>query len=351
MSIRVCSICKSPGVTKSTCPLNKNAKNKNTVGHVNAMRKIREYLKKKDKAKKLKHETNVNTTKVSKTYKNSSCQRSISKYSDGNKLPRIIVLDNDECLGQFGLFSTLYVYARYTKDPYKIDLNILRNSCVKYLFPYGVARPYLINMFKLIEKFKNSGKIDGLIMYTSAPNSLSDGKSGYVYFLKDCIEQYCGTRGIYDKVLHRNNVVAKVSSCGATIKDLGNTLLTANNRKLLMNSQNTPGKKKLTTYVNNYTKYICMVDDKPQNIVCRSGKALGISPYEYEGTSNIFKKCINSVPNLRNKLEYYRDSHNNNKSIYACILEEAEHNHKLYGSHKNNIDLARISKHIKKIYA
>ena len=48
---RVCSICKSPNVTKSTCPLNKNAKNKNIKGHVNAVKKIKEYLKCKEKMK------------------------------------------------------------------------------------------------------------------------------------------------------------------------------------------------------------------------------------------------------------------------------------------------------------
>ena len=83
---RVCSICKSPGVTKSTCPLNKNAKNKNSALHVNATRKINSYLKRKQVAKKQAVKKQV-----------------VTEY----KFPKIIVLDNDECLGQFGLLSWL----------------------------------------------------------------------------------------------------------------------------------------------------------------------------------------------------------------------------------------------------
>ena len=163
------------------------------------------------------------------------------------------------------------MYARYSRDPYKVDLRLLRNACVKYLFPYGVGRPHLTDMFQLIKRLKEKGKINKLVMYTSAPNNLSDGKGGYVHFLKDCIEQYCGTPGIYDKVLHRNNVIARVSRCGATIKDLGNTLLTSSQRKALVQSKNTKEKRKLTNYVNENTKYIFMVDDKPGNVNKRSG--------------------------------------------------------------------------------
>ena len=85
-------------------------------------------------------------------------------------------------MGQFGLFSSLYVYARLSKDPYKINIEELKNACVKHLFPYGVARPYLMELFTLLKKLKQHNKLDGVVMYTSAPNNLTDGKSGYVYF-------------------------------------------------------------------------------------------------------------------------------------------------------------------------
>jgi hypothetical protein len=149
MSLRVCSICKSPGATKSTCPLNKNAKNKNLKLHVNATKQIKLYLKQKKQ-----------NTKPTESP------------------PKFVVLDNDECLGQFGLFSCLYVYSRMTRDPYIVDLVELKKACVRYLFPNGIARPYLKEFFELLKLLKTKNKIDGVVMYTSAPNNLSDGKSG-----------------------------------------------------------------------------------------------------------------------------------------------------------------------------
>lgn len=354
---KYCSICKSPNVTKSTCPLNKNAKNKNVKGHINAVKKIKEYLKCKEKMKKQSQgkqrichiPLRKQGYEPSKTNRTNRSNR-IDKTNASNIQPRIIVLDNDECLGQFGLFSSLYVYSRFSKDPYKINIQELKEACIKYLFPYGVARPYLVELFNLIKKLKHEKKLDGLVMYTSAPNNLSDGKSGYVHFLKDCIETYCDCKNIYDKVLHRNNVIAKVSSCGATIKDLGNVLLTGNQRKVINTNQSTLEKRKLTNYVNTNTKNILMIDDKPDNIKTRSGKALGVSSYDYEGTSRIFENCIKSVTNLKKKLEYYRDPENEKLSVYEGILKEADENHIKYQSHKHNKDFIKVIKSIKYIY-
>ena len=334
-SKRVCSICKSPGVTKSTCPLNKNAKNKNMKTHINAAKKIKLYLKQKETKKEIKKETKKDANK---------CNKILS-----DECPKLVVLDNDECLGQFGLFSSLYVYARMINDPYKINIEELKKACVKYLFPNGIARPYLLELFTLLKHLKLEKKIDGVIMYTSAPNNLSDGKAGYVYFLKDCIELYCNCHGIYDKVLHRNNIIARTSSCGATIKDIGNVLLTCQQRKIACGDDNYK-KRKIINYINQYTKNIIMIDDKPNNIRNRSGKCIGISQYEYEGNSYIFKKCINSVFNLRKKLDYYRDPDNKQVTVYQGILKEADQNYKKYYEHKNNNSLIKIIKIIKKLY-
>lgn len=333
MSLRVCSICKSPGVTKSTCPLNKNAKNKNRNLHINATHQINLYLKNKERQK----------NKLT----NKPINKLLTKQLDYS--PKIIVLDNDECLGQFGLFSSLYVYSRMNKDPYKVDLGELKKSCVKYLFPNGIARPHLKELFNFLKFLKKNSKIDGVVMYTSAPNNLSDGKTGYVYFLKDCIELYCDSLDIYDKILHRNNVIAKTSKCGATIKDLGNVLLTYQQRKYL-NGGNTNEKRRLNHKVNTITHNVIMIDDKPKNIRARSGKAIGVFPYEYEGNSAVFKKCIMSVPNLRQKLEYYRDPENPKLSVYQGILRESARNHQKYYDNKNDRDLLKIIKLMKKYF-
>ena len=186
-------------------------------------------------------------------------------------------------------------------------------------------------------------------MYTSAPNNLSDGKAGYVHFLKECIELYCKTPGIYDKILHRNNVVAGTSSCGATIKDLGNVLLTYQQRKVLCGNDSYK-RKKMDIYVNRSTRNILMVDDKPSNIRRRSGSVAGVPQYEYECNGALFNKCINSVFNLRKKLEYYKDPDDKTMTVRQGIIKEADANNKRFFRDKNNASLVKIIKSIRKYY-
>ena len=61
--------------------------------------------------------------------------------------PRIVVIDNDECLGQFGVFSIL---CNIVKADYylSIDLNIFKRACAKYLFP-SIVRPNTRFFFNL----------------------------------------------------------------------------------------------------------------------------------------------------------------------------------------------------------
>ena len=180
-------------------------------------------------------------------------------------------------------------------------------------------------------------------MYTSASNYAADGKFGYVHFLKECVEHYCGCRNIYDKVLHRNNVIARTASCGATIKDLANALLTSCQRKTLVSYERTKEKYKLNKYVNAFTKNVFMVDDKPHNIKCRSGKAIGVSSYDFEGHPKYLVKCISSVRNLKKKLEFH--------GAYDNLIKESYENYKKYLKHKDNKDFINIIKHIQHLYA
>ena len=58
---------------------------------------------------------------------------------------------------------------------------------------------------------------------------------------------------------------------------------------------------------------------------------------------------LNSVNNLRQKLEYYRDPENPKLSVYQGILKEADENHRNYYGNKNNSELLKIAKLMKKI--
>ena len=172
-------------------------------------------------------------------------------------------------------------------------------------------------------------------MYTSAPNNLSELQIRVCIFSKRGIELYCGCPNIYDKVLHRNNVMAKISRCGATIKDLGNVLLTNQQRKILGGTDSL-NKRKLNHMVNKLTHNIIMIDDKPKNIRIRSGRAIGILPYEYECNSVLFKNVLIFVSNLRKKLEFYRDPENVKQflGISGYFTSKADMNHKKYYAKK-----------------
>ena len=187
----------------------------------------------------------------------------------------------------------------------------LKESCVKHLFPNGTARPYLKVLFKLLEKLKQHRKIDKVVMYTSAPN-ISNNQSGYIYFLKDCLETYCNTPNLYDVVLHRNNVKAHITKEGATIKDFANLILPPKLRnkyfqlKFLNSNQKNINNKitqyQLTEYINYMTKNITMIDDKTQNIINHNGTKIGVSKYlDIPHLKDIYS-CIDEVPNFKAKL-------------------------------------------------
>ena len=258
-------------------------------------------------------------------YKYKSTPKSIStpKYiSKKIQYPNIVILDNDECLGQFGIFSIFFNVCNMSNS-LPVDMELLKKSLIKYLLSKGAARPYLKYLFKLLQKLKQLKKIDKIVMHTSAPNKLHNHKSGYIYFLKDCLEQYCNTPKLYDIVFHRNNIKAKISSCGATIKDIGNVLLKNNQlrNKLYNNDRN------LNKFVNKMSKNIIMVDDKPQNINKRSGKVIGVKPYHYPFKIINIYKCIKSVPNLEQNFKL--------SNMYNLIFIECQHNILKHGNKIN----------------
>ena len=73
----------------------------------------------------------------------------------------------------------------------------------------GGARPYLGELLQTASKLKENNLVDEVLIFTAADNS-----SGWVDFLKNAMEIYTGTTGMFRWVFHR-------TSCGAGIyKDL-----------------------------------------------------------------------------------------------------------------------------------
>ena len=172
----------------------------------------------------------------------------------------VLVLDNDECLGSWGLASGIHSFFVYyipvhTGIPVSECLKALKTSLVKHYFRNGGARPGTKNLLKLIQMYKYLGMVNNVSMFTSSSN-----KYDWVVFLKECLEEYAGTSGVYDSVFHNDNTLSSISSDGATLKSM--SLLCT---RLSLEENKTR---------------IIIIDDKPHNIR-GSGIRIPVSPYRH----------------------------------------------------------------------
>ena len=188
----------------------------------------------------------------------------------------IVVLDNDECSGQYSLASGIHhMFCNYvpTTTGMSVDkcVRALKYGLVKHYLPNGAARPGTKETLSLLKLYKDRGMIDKVVMYTSAGNV-----NGWVDFLKDCLEEYGDVKGLFDLVLHKSNVVSRPTIDGATVKDLDVV-----RARLSMGDAS-----------------IVMFDDKPQNIV-GVGSKIAVPAYrhivDYEYVSIMLEEILSSL--------------------------------------------------------
>lgn len=185
------------------------------------------------------------------------------------KKKQIIVFDNDELTGSYGLLSMYYkMFFHHGYFPAITDRFI---PSVVQLMENGVARPGLTNIMKHVEELKKKGLIDAVVMYTSAPNA-----GGWVDFLKLCIEIFCKTPNLFDLVIHRDTGTQVVTPEGATYKNMELV------RRLLGYSADSQ---------------IIMFDDKPQNII-GNAKVVGLPEYRHIIPREIYYGVFTSFSNL-----------------------------------------------------
>jgi hypothetical protein len=81
----------------------------------------------------------------------------------------------------------------------------------------GGARPWLKPLLKELEKWKQIDRIDEVAIFTSASNS-----NGWVTFLKECMEEYTETPGLFGTCIARENSPLAAPENGGvrTVKDL-----------------------------------------------------------------------------------------------------------------------------------
>lgn len=224
---------------------------------------------------------------------------------------RIVVLDNDECMGQFGYLSLFHQIAfniskkralnflvKCTKKKSKPDMGELdklmskmRRNLVKRvarnLLAGGSLRPNARQFMLYLKSLKRRGKIDQVVMYTSAQNT-----AGYVEFLKDCIEEYCNCKGLYDDVIHYGSVNSVRARDGATKKDFKNVLLRAYKKMGIKGPF-------LRSSIQEATKNMIMVDDRPYNITERGGVKVAIKGYYGTVPKEAVENVINNTPKYK----------------------------------------------------
>jgi len=208
----------------------------------------------------------------------------------------VLYLDNDECLGYFGLISGLF---SDTVCDYCMKLKLLENNDDRInaealfllfaaeMLDMGSARPGLKDFFKQMKKLKKKGYLDKIIMYTSAERYSNTEKNyvNWVSFMKNLFEFYTYNTFdnkdlflIYD-LDHsgRSDEIPRESADGATLKSVEVPL------------------KRLGLSINDVKK-IAFLDDRPQNIFIDGDKdkeklkRIGMLPYYYLPKKEDLKK-------------------------------------------------------------
>ena len=243
--------------------------------------------------------------------------------------PRIVALDNDECLGSFGMVGDFYchlmawLYAHHGRDAAAMRRDweegglrdLVVHECGR-LLAAGYLRPGVADYLRQLRDWRAAGELDAVVMYTSAsdecwvserwlPGSVDPSRAwlGYVRrFLLPCIESAADCPGLYAAVLHRNNVRAAVTPEGATVKDVANVLLA-----LGMAPDRTS------------TRRVAFVDDRPQNIrdggaQPRPGTVCPVPPYERQPgvrALNVWYRNVMRIlegrPGMRRKFDGFVD--------------------------------------------
>ncbi len=106
-------------------------------------------------------------------------------------LPIAVVFDMDECIGCWSYAGILYGILKYLGVE---NGKRAKYIYTKYLFPTAI-RPQFDKCMRMLKRHKTKGYIDDVIIYTANTGI------GYPEFIKNCLEIYAGTPGLFTKVL------------------------------------------------------------------------------------------------------------------------------------------------------
>ena len=105
--------------------------------------------------------------------------------------PVAILFDMDECTGSWAYAGIFYTMLQYLN---KENTRRAKLLFLKYFYPH-CARPGLGRCFRLLQRYKNQGRVQDVVCFTHNTGV------GYADFIKDCYEIASGTKGLFTKVL------------------------------------------------------------------------------------------------------------------------------------------------------
>jgi len=181
---------------------------------------------------------------------------------------RAVVFDLDETAGTWGLGSLAFkMFHKFAGKPPAIDM------FVRHYFECGGARPWLRELLKTLEGWKRIGRIDEVGIFTSASNI-----NGWVTFLKDCMELYAQTPGLFKTCIAREDSPEVVSESGGvrTVKDL--------------------------SLVSPDAEHVVLIDDKPENALL--GYVIGVQEYTQDVCINGLQEWMTTeMPDYANEID------------------------------------------------
>jgi hypothetical protein len=212
-------------------------------------------------------------------------------------MTNILFLDNDECLGYFGLLSALY---NLMITRYLVSKNIKLVSAIARQFnnifidvvtkkggalDIGFARPDLKAFFMEVYKLKSAGLIDHIVMFTSAPRYVTDIEKDYcdwVKLMREMLNKYVNLEIYTDDYSGTTDGKETSSIIGGTVKDVGVYLKMRGIKKV---------------------DRVMFLDDRPENILCSDCKVIGIKKYYYFTKLEILKSIAKELETRLKKLD------------------------------------------------
>lgn len=174
---------------------------------------------------------------------------------------RHVGLDLDETTGSWGLGSLAFqVWTTLGQDPQ----SLVRPFVDMYMVQGG-ARPHLCETLQTLQRWLQQGRINEVFIFTAASNH-----NGWVDFLKQCMEEYAGTSGLFGRCVSRCHISSvKRAANGAYhyAKDLS----------------------LISPYIDN----VLLIDDKPDYVA--NGLVLGVPEYEHRVDMTELTKWIKTA--------------------------------------------------------